>query len=121
MTQPAKSQEPSMEEILASIRRIIADDDASKPSARPADAPKPASRASSSRPRGSARFTADVEPELAPPEWKRKPRIWRVRRLQDPDILDLTESMTSPTFAEPAPVREPVRSVSRLAWLSRHR
>ena len=28
--QPAKSQEPSMEEILASIRRIIADDDASK-------------------------------------------------------------------------------------------
>ena len=27
MTQPAKSQEPSMEEILASIRRIIADDD----------------------------------------------------------------------------------------------
>ena len=30
MTQPAKSQEPSMEEILASIRRIIADDDANK-------------------------------------------------------------------------------------------
>ena len=27
MTQPAKGQEPSMEEILASIRRIIADDD----------------------------------------------------------------------------------------------
>ena len=27
MTQPAKAQEPSMEEILASIRRIIADDD----------------------------------------------------------------------------------------------
>ena len=28
MTQTAKAQEPSMEEILASIRRIIADDDA---------------------------------------------------------------------------------------------
>jgi len=28
MTQPAKVQEPSMEEILASIRRIIADDEA---------------------------------------------------------------------------------------------
>src|SRR5438445_8594368 len=27
MTQPAKGQEPSMEEILASIRRIIADDE----------------------------------------------------------------------------------------------
>src|SRR5215475_7310585 len=30
MTQPAKSQEPSMEEILASIRRIIADDEPAK-------------------------------------------------------------------------------------------
>jgi len=30
MTQPAKGQEPSMEEILASIRRIIADDDPAK-------------------------------------------------------------------------------------------
>ena len=38
MTQPAKVQEPSMEEILASIRRIIADDEA-KPSA--ADQPSP--------------------------------------------------------------------------------
>jgi uncharacterized protein len=31
MTQPAKVQEPSMEEILASIRRIIADDEAKPP------------------------------------------------------------------------------------------
>lgn len=31
MTQPAKTGEPSMEEILASIRRIIADDDTTKP------------------------------------------------------------------------------------------
>ena len=35
MAQAAKSQEPSMEEILASIRRIIAEDDADK-SAQPA-------------------------------------------------------------------------------------
>jgi cell pole-organizing protein PopZ len=33
MNQPAKEQEPSMEEILASIRRIIAEDDAAKPAA----------------------------------------------------------------------------------------
>ena len=38
MTQPAKSQEPSMEEILASIRRIIADDDATKSASRVAEA-----------------------------------------------------------------------------------
>ena len=30
MNQPAKAHEPSMEEILASIRRIIADDDIPK-------------------------------------------------------------------------------------------
>jgi cell pole-organizing protein PopZ len=40
MTQPAKAQEPSMEEILASIRRIIADDEAKPPAAE-----KPASAA----------------------------------------------------------------------------
>ncbi len=52
MTQPAKVQEPSMEEILASIRRIIADDEAKPPagdkptapaaSAAPAKTEKPA-------------------------------------------------------------------------------
>ena len=44
MTQPAKVQEPSMEEILASIRRIIADDEAkpaAKPEAAAAPPPKP--------------------------------------------------------------------------------
>jgi uncharacterized protein len=49
MTQPAKVQEPSMEEILASIRRIIADDEAKpataeapkKPEATKAVAPQP--------------------------------------------------------------------------------
>jgi cell pole-organizing protein PopZ len=44
--QPAKSQEPSMEEILASIRRIIiADDDASKSAARPPEPLKAVARA----------------------------------------------------------------------------
>jgi len=44
MTQPAKVQEPSMEEILASIRRIIADDEAKPPVAdsKPTIAEKPA-------------------------------------------------------------------------------
>ena len=46
MSQAAKAQEPSMEEILASIRRIIADDDGAKPAAAPpqkaeAKAPEP--------------------------------------------------------------------------------
>jgi uncharacterized protein len=41
MTQPAKVQEPSMEEILASIRRIIADDEAKAPVAEKPPAPAP--------------------------------------------------------------------------------
>ena len=45
MSQTAKAQEPSMEEILASIRRIIADDDASRAQPKatePEEAPPPA-------------------------------------------------------------------------------
>lgn len=53
MTQPAKVQEPSMEEILASIRRIIADDEAKPAEAAPAPVappPKPAVVASAPPP-----------------------------------------------------------------------
>jgi cell pole-organizing protein PopZ len=52
MTQPAKVQEPSMEEILASIRRIIADDEA-KPAekgAAPAASAKPEAAAAPAKP-----------------------------------------------------------------------
>jgi len=47
MSQPAKLQEPTMEEILASIRRIIADDDSTRPApvpAKPAVAPAPVAK-----------------------------------------------------------------------------
>ncbi|MET3299518.1 PopZ family protein [Bradyrhizobium diazoefficiens] len=47
MTQPAKVTEPSMEEILASIRRIIADDEAKPP---PADTAKPEKAAAPAAP-----------------------------------------------------------------------
>jgi uncharacterized protein len=43
MSQAAKAQEPSMEEILASIRRIIADDDGAKPEAKAPEV-KPAAK-----------------------------------------------------------------------------
>ena len=42
MNQPAKAQEPSMEEILASIRRIIADEDTGKVAKPAAPASPPA-------------------------------------------------------------------------------
>ena len=57
MTQPAKVQEPSMEEILASIRRIIADDEAKPPVAE-----KPASPAAPARPEKLAAAAPAAKP-----------------------------------------------------------
>ena len=64
MTQPAKVQEPSMEEILASIRRIIADDEA-KPSA----AEKPASALAAAKPA----VMKDIPPSAIAPAPKPAP------------------------------------------------
>ncbi|MHC2251207.1 cell pole-organizing protein PopZ [Bradyrhizobium embrapense] len=68
MTQPAKVQEPSMEEILASIRRIIADDEA-----KPAAAEKPASAAAPPpkvEPPPAAKPAMKSPPPAAPPAAK---------------------------------------------------
>ncbi len=61
MTQPAKVQEPSMEEILASIRRIIADDEAKPPVAE-----KPASPAAPARPEKPAAAAPAAKPATRP-------------------------------------------------------
>jgi len=63
MTQPAKVQEPSMEEILASIRRIIADDEA-KPSDKPAAAAPAAAAAPPAPPPKPA--MKDIPPSAIP-------------------------------------------------------
>jgi hypothetical protein len=68
MTQPAKVQEPSMEEILASIRRIIADDEA-KP---PPGADKPAAAAPPPAPAKPAAPPASA-PAAKPPPAAAKP------------------------------------------------
>jgi cell pole-organizing protein PopZ len=65
MTQPAKAQEPSMEEILASIRRIIADDEAKPTAAAPSPAPAPA--APPPRPAEPAAKAPPPKPAAAPP------------------------------------------------------
>src|ERR1700748_2514007 len=106
MTQPAKSQEPSMEEILASIRRIIADDDASKSAPRPAEVPKPAVRPIPSPP-------PRIMPEDIPAAIHARPESAVAiapssceepaeEEEESPDIPALTESMAAPAF-EPTP------------------
>jgi uncharacterized protein len=126
MNQPAKAQEPSMEEILASIRRIIADDDAARP---PKPEPKPGAAAPPSPPppapgEPTAMSQDDIDAMLSsfdeqaptaspPPEPEPEP---------EPDVLELTEEMAAPEpeppqfrtigepdlmFAEPEPGPEP--------------
>ncbi|MGP0091348.1 MAG: PopZ family protein [Xanthobacteraceae bacterium] len=129
MTQSAKAVEPSMEEILASIRRIIADDDSTKPpgkapepakpapprpAAVPARAPAPAARpAAAPRPAPPPAPAADapgmnqddIDAMLAglDAEVEQKPAPANGSKPTTGEILDLTESM-----AAPAPPSAPV-------------
>src|ERR1700682_3491923 len=70
MTQPAKVQEPSMEEILASIRRIIADDEAKPPAAEKPSSPAAASakpeKPAAVAPAAKAPVMNDIPPSAIP-------------------------------------------------------
>src|SRR3977135_370930 len=70
MSQPAKVQEPAMEEILASIRRIIADDEAKPPAAEkpasPAAAPAKPEKPTAAAPAAKARVMNDIPPSAIP-------------------------------------------------------
>ena len=108
MTQAAKTQEPSMEEILASIRRIIADDDATKAPPKPPEpakaAPAPARASPPPRPAAAAPAPAPPPP---PAETNGQDDIDAMfatvdAKPEEPapaDILELTEAMEAP--AEP--------------------
>ena len=107
MSQTAKAQEPSMEEILASIRRIIADDDAGKPAQpaesaaprpqavppppRPAPPRPPAASTPTAAPQSGAMNQSEVDAMLSDLEDK------KTMPPESSDILDLTESMTAPS------------------------
>jgi len=104
MNQAVKAQEPSMEEILASIRRIIADDDGAKP-ATPAEAPPrpvvvpPPAPAPNSQKEIDA-MLADIEAKQTPPA---PAPAAQGAEAPAAEVLDLTESMTAsppppPTF-----------------------
>jgi cell pole-organizing protein PopZ len=112
MTQPAKSQEPSMEEILASIRRIIADDDANKTVPRPAEPPQTAAAAApaaAARPAPPPQALPPTPPRVTPPEPSlaeaiaADPEPMADEDDEAADILDLTEQMAAPMPAAPAP------------------
>jgi cell pole-organizing protein PopZ len=82
-----------MEEILASIRRIISEDDA--PAAKPAPAPAHAVLEAALPPGPPPTPVHEVDPFHAPPE---------------DDVLELTEPLSlepEPTYAPPPPAYEP--------------
>jgi uncharacterized protein len=110
MTQPAKAQEPSMEEILASIRRIIADDDAAKS---PAAAAEPVAERPPP-PVPPPRIVASAPPPPPPPPEVPEPPVVNEALLDEmlaeivatpipesaaddlaADVLDLTEAMAA--------------------------
>jgi uncharacterized protein len=111
MSQSAKAQEPSMEEILASIRRIIADDDSTKPAARAPEPPPPPKSTPSVAlgPRTALKpsltaakqddndaVLAEIEPEpVEPAPPKPAPAA---AAPSAPEVLDLTEAMAATTF-----------------------
>ncbi|NOJ40308.1 PopZ family protein [Bradyrhizobium australiense] len=126
MTQPAKVQEPSMEEILASIRRIIADDEAkpaaAKPEAaaapppkpvmkdippsaiapppKPAPAPKPAAPPPAPEPAVSNNSQDDIDAMLASLD-AATPEA-EIRPAQpEADVFELTDEMAVPDPAPP--------------------
>jgi len=124
MTQAAKAQEPTMEEILASIRRIIADDDAAKPAAKP-EPPKPVPAAAASP--KAAQPAPPPKPAPAPPPAPTPvtknsqddidamlaeleagpPREELAPAPEQDDILDLTESMAALEGTPDAEFEEP--------------
>lgn len=112
MAQAAKVQEPTMEEILASIRRIIADDDGSK--AKPAEPPKaqvsvapPAPKAAPPPPPppptdAAAMSQADIDAMLAGAGGGQL----QEEDQETADVFELTEAMTGPAPTEPPPFRK---------------
>jgi cell pole-organizing protein PopZ len=106
-----------MEEILASIRRIIADDDpakappkAAEPAPRPAPPPLPRPVAAAPRPAPPPRPVPPPEPVVEPPQEELDTMLAQLQAKSEPapepaeepasDILDLTEQMAAP---EPPP------------------
>src|SRR5258705_7572889 len=127
MNQPAKATEPTMEEILASIRRIIADDDTTTTTKAPAKGvdpvPPPPSlmsqRPDPVPPPSSPRAAPIAPPRPAPEPSMRQAEIDAmlstlnaappppmVEEPPAPDILELTELM-----AEPEPPRGGFRTI----------
>jgi cell pole-organizing protein PopZ len=122
MSQAAKAQEPSMEEILASIRRIIADDEGPKPA--PASTTTAAPPAPATPPSTPAAVEAAAAPEPVPmsqddidtmlagfeaPAAEPAPKA-SVPAEEPGDVLELTAAMEAPADAAPPPAFQTIEA-----------
>src|SRR5690348_14318484 len=140
MSQTAKAQEPSMEEILASIRRIIADDEGGKaarssepmaPSPPPAPKvvpPPPAATAAPAPPKPApapANSQKDVDAVLAEFDAVPLSGAARLDPLQSgaesagADVLDLTEAMTAAPAPKPSSAFRTIDAASDVVFADR--
>lgn len=96
MAQPAKAQEPTMEEILASIRRIIADDDAAKPQTKvpPARPSEPPAKTAPAPPPNESMRQDDIDAMLSAVEDDRDDPV-PARSEAPVEVLELTEAMAA--------------------------
>jgi cell pole-organizing protein PopZ len=111
MAQAAKSQEPSMEEILASIRRIIAEDDSEKPAQRPAETASVELNPDAAATLPEAERAMDAPPPASPAA-----RIGALstsaKAARSSTVLDLTEPMASTSQSAAPAVDSSLASVS---------
>ena len=112
MTQPAKVQEPSMEEILASIRRIIADDEAKPAEAAPA-APPPKPAVVASVPPPTPKPAPAPAPKVAEKAPEKAPEPAAVSNSQD-DIDAMLASLDAATSEPQASAASPADDVFEL-------
>jgi hypothetical protein len=106
MTQPAKVQEPSMEEILASIRRIIADDEA-KP---PAGEKPPAAEKAPAAEKPVSAAAAKPEKPAAPPPVTKPPVMTDIPPSTIPAAVKTAAKAAAPPPSAPPPKAAPAPS-----------
>jgi uncharacterized protein len=103
MTQPAKVQEPSMEEILASIRRIIADDEAKPSEVKPAEV-KPAEAKPAEAKAAEVKPAAAEKPAGGPAPVKQEAPAAKPAAMKD---IPPSAIAPKPAAPKPAPAPEP--------------
>jgi uncharacterized protein len=102
MAQAAKSQEPSMEEILASIRRIIAEDDSDKLAERPAETREIGVEAATSS-LGAPRSMRDSAPQETASQSNRSSGGTSIRSSPILDLIEETSPATRTDAFDPTP------------------